>query len=141
MLYYFYLKWGDTLTTGERIKLCRKRLSLSAEKLASIVGVSPATVYRWEKGDIEKVPGYILEPLADALQTTPAYLAGWGDDQDNPVPGDESPAMVPKTLEARIVSFGMDSLPKEEREKILAILQTMYSNKPDLFKEDTAHDA
>ena len=35
----------------------------------------------------------------------------------------------------------MDSLPKEEREKILSILQTMYNNNPDLFKEESANDA
>ena len=41
---------------------------------------------------------------------------------------------VPRTLEARIVSFGMDQLPQAEREKILSILQTMYNNNPDIFK-------
>ena len=45
---------------------------------------------------------------------------------------------VKKAPEA--ISFGMDSLPKEEREKILSILQTMYRNNPDLFKEDRSHD-
>lgn len=42
-----------------------------------MLGVSPATVYRYENGDIEKVPGDRLGPIANALQTTPAFLMGW----------------------------------------------------------------
>lgn len=58
----------------------RKAIGLSAEKIAEILGVSPATIYRYENGDIEKVPGERLEPIAKVLQTTPAYLMGWKND-------------------------------------------------------------
>lgn len=67
------------MTTGERMKSRRKQLGISAETIADILGVSPATIYRYEKGDIEKMPGNILEPISTALQTTPAYLMGWAD--------------------------------------------------------------
>ena len=50
------------------------------------------------------------------------------------------PPDVPKTLEARIVSFGMDNLPEAERQKILALLQVMYNNNPDLFKRSVSND-
>lgn len=59
------------------MKARRKEIGLSAERVAEILGVSPATIYRYEKGDIEKVPGDLLAPIANALQTTPAYLMGW----------------------------------------------------------------
>ena len=65
------------MTTGQRMKEQRKKIGLSAERVADALGVSPATIYRYEKGDIEKVPGDILGPLADVLQTTPAALMGW----------------------------------------------------------------
>ena len=65
------------MTTGERIKLRRKEIGFSAEKVADLLGVSPATIYRYEKGDIEKVPVDSLAELAKILQTTPAYLMGW----------------------------------------------------------------
>lgn len=55
----------------------RKEIGMSAERLAELLGVSPATIYRYENGDIEKVPGDRLEPIANALMTTPAYLMGW----------------------------------------------------------------
>lgn len=65
------------MTTGERINYRRKELGISAEKLADILGVSPATVYRWENGFIEKLPVSALAPIAKALHTTPAFLMGW----------------------------------------------------------------
>mgnify|MGYP004462034071 FL=1 len=70
------------MTTGERLKLRRKELGFSAEKVADQLGVSPATIYRYEKGDIEKVPVDSLAELAKILQTTPAYLMGWESQAD-----------------------------------------------------------
>lgn len=68
------------MTTGERMKQRRKEIGLSAEIVAAGLGVSPATIYRYEKGEIEKLPGDVIEPLAKILHTTPAYLMGWEDD-------------------------------------------------------------
>lgn len=65
------------MNTGERIKERRKELGMSAENLAAKVGVSPATMYRYEKGEIEKVPGDILFKLSDALYVSPRFLMGW----------------------------------------------------------------
>ena len=60
----------------ERIKIRRKEIGLSAEAVAERLGVSPATIYRYENNDIKKFPTDILEPLARVLHTTPAYLLG-----------------------------------------------------------------
>lgn len=79
------------MTTGQRIKSRRKEIGMSAETLADILGVSPATVYRYENGEIEKVPGDRLEPIANALHTTPAYLMGWAENASAPV----APNIIP----------------------------------------------
>lgn len=68
------------MTTGDRMKARRKELKLSAEDVATALNVSRATIFRYEKGDIEKLPGTALEPLAKVLQTTVAYLMGWSDE-------------------------------------------------------------
>ncbi len=65
------------MTTGNRMKSRRKELGIPVDTVAAALGVSVATVYRYESGEIEKVPGTILEPLAKVLHTTPAYLMGW----------------------------------------------------------------
>ena len=72
------------MNIGERIKRLRKQAGISAEELAERIGKSPATVYRYENGDITKVDSSMLRPIAEALQTTPAHLMGW----------DEAPALA-----------------------------------------------
>lgn len=67
------------MTVGERIKQRRKELGYNAEHLAAILGVSRSTMYRYENGDIDKLPVDVWEPLSHALQCTPAYLMGWSD--------------------------------------------------------------
>ena len=59
---------------GQRISQRRKALGISAEKLADLIGVSPATIYRYENGDIEKIPTDRLSLIAKALSTTPYKL-------------------------------------------------------------------
>lgn len=65
------------MNTGDRIKQRRIELGLTADDLAQKIGKSRATIYRYENGDIENMPTPILEPLAKALDTTPADLMGW----------------------------------------------------------------
>lgn len=69
------------MTTGERIRARRKEVGVSADELADKVGVSRSTIFRWENGFIEKMPGDKLVPIARALQTTVGYLMGWEDGQ------------------------------------------------------------
>lgn len=76
------------------MKKRRKEIGFSAEKVAERLGVSPATIYRYEKGDIEKVPVDSLAELAKILQTTPAYLMGW-EDQPTPAPSPIPPGFSP----------------------------------------------
>ena len=60
----------------------RKELDLSADDVAAALNVSRATIFRYEKGDIEKLPGYALEPLAKVLRTSVSYLMGWKEASD-----------------------------------------------------------
>ena len=65
------------MTTGERIKHLRKDLGLSADELGEMIGKDRSTIYRYERGDIDKATVDVIPPLARALQTTPQYLLGW----------------------------------------------------------------
>ena len=70
------------MTVGERIKLRRKELGMSADKLGEAIGKNRATVFRYENGYIEKMPLDVIEYIAEALYTTPQYLMGWEDDNE-----------------------------------------------------------
>lgn len=65
------------MSVGKRIKERRNELHMSVDELATKLNKNRATIYRYEKGDIENLPIDILEPLAKALDTTPQYLMGW----------------------------------------------------------------
>lgn len=65
------------MTVGQRIKLRRKELGISADELGKRIGKNRATIFRYENGDIEKLPIDILKPIAEALSTTPQSLMGW----------------------------------------------------------------
>lgn len=67
---------------GDRIKQRRIELGFDADELAKRIGKSRATVYRYENGDIENMPTTVLEPIAKALNTTPAYLMGWSESEE-----------------------------------------------------------
>lgn len=69
------------MSIGERIKGRRKEIGMSAEQIADKLGVSPATIYRYESNDIVNMRIDKLEPIAEALHTTPAYLMGWEDSE------------------------------------------------------------
>ena len=47
---------------------------------------------------------------------------------------------TPTTPEARIISGGIDKMPKERREQALKILQVAFSEYADYFKEDHTDD-
>lgn len=70
------------MKTGEIIKKRRKELGLSADDLAERLGVNRTTVFRWERGDIEKLPMNALEPISELLNVSVSYLMGWEDDED-----------------------------------------------------------
>lgn len=71
---------------GERIKQRRLELGYTADTLAKMLNKNRATIYRYENGDIENMPIDVLEPLAKALNTTPAYLMGWQEPHQGSTP-------------------------------------------------------
>ena len=117
---------------GNRIRDARERMRLSQEELAELARLNRVTIAKYESGKVE--PGaQALSRIADALEVTVDALMG----RDEP----EGTERQPKTLEAQIVSFGMDNLPKDEREKILSVLQAMYQNKPGLFAKGDENES
>ncbi|WP_143318660.1 helix-turn-helix domain-containing protein, partial [Carnobacterium maltaromaticum] len=52
------------MSVGEKMKQRRKELKISADEIAEKLNVSRSTIFRYEKGDIEKLPTNILNELA-----------------------------------------------------------------------------
>ena len=111
--------------TGGKIKALRVAANLSQEQLAELSSLNRVTIAKYEAGRVE--PGaQALSRIADALEVSTDALLG----KDAAAP---EKAERPRTVEARIVSGGMDKLPKEQREQVLAVVRAMFSNHPELF--------
>lgn len=64
------------MTIGERIKKIRKEKKISVDYLASELGVSKTTLYRYEDSTIEKIPIKVFDRLCILLDVSPAELMG-----------------------------------------------------------------
>lgn len=73
-----------SVTVKDILKGRRLELELTLEDVAKRVGVSPATISRWESGDIANMRRDRIAALAKALQISPAVIMGW--DVDTPIP-------------------------------------------------------
>jgi transcriptional regulator with XRE-family HTH domain len=79
-------------TTGERIKMLRKRKGWTQDELAKRMGVSRVTIGSWETGKvIPKIES--VQEMAVALGSTPAYINL----------GDETPAPMVEKHEHKTV--------------------------------------
>lgn len=70
----------------DKIKSLRLAMGATMEDIATAVGVSKATVQRWESGNIENIRRDKIWKLAQALHTTPADLMGWEAEDLSPSP-------------------------------------------------------
>lgn len=63
------------------LKNRRKELGLTLSQIADKMGVSEATVQRWESGNIKSLRQERIGPLSEILRVSPAVLMGWADDE------------------------------------------------------------
>lgn len=109
---------------GERIKQARIALGYSAEQVAAYLGVSPATIYRYENGDISKLPSKHIKPLAEFLCVSPSYLMDWAEENA------ESSPVLKEDPQIHAVSTMMEGMSKEQKDQILAIVRTFVDHQP-----------
>ena len=72
------------MTIGERIKKIRKEKKISVDYLATELGISKTTLYRYEDATIEKIPIKVFDRLCVLLDVSPAELMG--NEPSEPVP-------------------------------------------------------
>lgn len=120
----------------ERIRQLRISAGMSQDDLARAMGYKDRSmITKIESGKVDISQKKIIA-FAHVLNTTPGYLMGWKEDHpDDPLNN------LPLTKESRIISGGIDRMPKERREQALKILQVAFSEYADYFKEDPNDDA
>lgn len=82
------------------VKNRRLEIGKTLEEIGNEIGVSKATVQRWESGEIKDIRRGKLVDLAKALQVEPGYLMDWGKK-----PMSQPATAQPATAGAALVSF------------------------------------
>jgi len=122
------------MTIADRIRNRRLELGLSVDDLAARLNKNRATVYRYESNYIKTYQPDVMDALAKALETTPAYFYGYED--INP-PDDQ-----PKNDDVRLLIRGLNKLSPEQLEQATNMMKIMFAKYADYFeKENDDHDA
>lgn len=70
------------MNIGCRIKKLREQLGIPQTELARMVGITKQSLYKYESSIITNIPSNKIEAIAKKLNTTPAYLMGWVDNEE-----------------------------------------------------------
>lgn len=73
----------DVKAAGLRIRHLRIAKGLNQPELAELLGVTKATISKWESGQIQEISAVNLAHLAEVLGTDHAYIL-WGPDRVAP---------------------------------------------------------
>ncbi len=108
------------------VRIRRKELGLTLEEIGNSIGVSKATVQRYESGEIKNVGHAKISALSKILNISPSYLLGFSDD----VKDDTSEIIdliYSRPELSALLSIAKNSS-KEEIEQLVNMLNTFKGN-------------
>ena len=116
---------------GLRIKNRRIDLGMTLRELGECVDLSEATIQRYESGKIKGVDINLISILAQALQTTPAYLMGWEDSTPEP-PAETEPEILEKFPDDIVIlARGAKTLTKHQIDLVRNLIDNMNKQNED----------
>lgn len=108
---------------SRKIKELRLARNMTLEQVADIVGVGKSTVRKWETGMITNMKRDKIALLAQALGTTPAYLMGWKEEIQRPLPNE------PKLTEGEELLLELfRQIPEDAQKMYLEVLRASLKN-------------
>ena len=121
------------MQVGERMKLRRKELKISADTLAEVLGVSRSTIFRYEKGDIEKLPTDSLGIIAKVLKTTPEELMGWKVPDTDKKSIDSIYNQLDESRQQNVYNFAEKQLMEQNRDNTIDISDYLVEESHDIY--------
>lgn len=117
------------------VKELRKKKGVQQKELAITIGVSQPTVSEWEAN--KKDPsGDRLRKLAEFFGVDELVVLG-----KKVIDLTEGNSHEPKTIEAKIISGGIDKMPEAERERALSMMRLMFAEYADYFEMREKEDS
>ena len=109
------------MNLSEKLRYLRIQKGMTQAELAEKLNTTKQTIGKYENQVVTNLPLNRIQELADALDTTPAYLMGWGEEK----PADASSA---DELDLAILSL-VKQLPAEQKRFLLAKLRGVTGEK------------
>ena len=100
------------------LKARRKDLGLTLAQIADEMGVSEATVQRWESGNIKSIRHNKVVKLAQLLDVSPAQLMGWD------IEPNKEESILDKTLRRLLVNAT-----EEDKQALIFLLERLQDKK------------
>lgn len=104
---------------GNNIKKFRKEKEITLKQLANMVGLTEATVQKYESGNIKKIDIDMLKKLSDALGVSPENLTEWGTGEYQQYKTEKQGAE-----EAKIIKM-YSQLTKGHRESVRCLIESL----------------
>ena len=111
---------------AKRIKSLRQEKGLTLEQVADVVGVGKSTVRKWETGMIANMRRDKIASLAKALDTTPAYLMGWPEDNGLE---EKSPSELPLTEGEEALLELIRKVPEDKQAMVIQMIRVALDTK------------
>ena len=111
---------------ARKIKELRQAKGLTLEQVANVVGVGKSTVRKWETGMIANMKRDKIAALAKALGTTPAYLMGWEEINNNE---EKHSPEEPKLSEGEKMLLDLfRRVPEDKQQMVLSLIRVALGN-------------
>ena len=107
---------------NKRIKEARIRKGLTLLEVAAKLGVSEATVQRYESGEIKNIKHKTIQDLSNIFDCSPAYLMGWEDEESKK---EELEEIEIKTIAAH----ALDDLTEDEQRELINYAKYLKSKR------------
>lgn len=112
------------MTIGDRIKYLRTEKGIAQIDLATRVGVSKQTLYKYENNIITNIPSDKIESISRCLGVSPAYLMGWSQSEVSNLPRLSNIIPMPQTYQVPLlgkIACGQPILAVEEAEETVEV--------------------
>lgn len=109
---------------GKKLYARRKELSLTQKQIADYVGVTEATVSRWESGEIDNMRRDKIANLARVLKVSPLLIMGLTEEETQ----SDSKNFVSDTDETRLLD-GYRELNDDDKNFILGMIGRLSFNR------------
>lgn len=110
------------MSVGQRIKAARERKQLTLDEVAKRCNTTKQTIFKYENEIVTNIPYDKLELLVKALDVSPAYLFGWGDEIKED-PNEQQLTGVDKEL-YEVLKL----IPEEQKKLILETARVFVNN-------------